>query len=559
MTESDNRAMYYDRVLKIVGTRLAEKAVVVYGAPFVARVIEMLASCGMTRFHFQDGDCGDGRVIRTALGLSWGDRADDFARVFERHLRSMNEYEDRWDFAESEHPDIVIGGGSFETCRKAYEQAQSCGVPCVVGLLFRGDLGLLSVALPGDPFPLDGLMITSQDAPPMLFLSSYMSWIDLNNQLASIAKAVLLQGTEWERSDVSQLLRAGMKTVLTGHPSWPWPAYHMDMNGVVERSRLCGMIQDARSQPSETGLVHLRGKRVMIIGIGSMGSVVADRYRALGASIVGVDGKNVSVYNPVRQLYPTSSVGKPKASELPWVLRRRKKGARDGIRQEFEGVMQDIEDTREGGRVFKAMVERHRPDLVVLTTAHSAEFRMAKILRESDIPHVVGRCYPRARWFEIFVVNGKDGPCYGCYQGHLYTGVSPLLTEEQLAAYDTEAVAGPGETLSAEPAVRMDTERAADAVARLGLELLLSDENRSQWFRRMLAKDKTCLIGGNCAERQEDGEWSLGIRSPGAAILYGAESFVGSAGQTGEECIYCGRNNRINVQRIGNRTLEISE
>lgn len=553
VTNNTQRDEYFSRVLPLVGTSLTEQAIAVFGGAFLARTIELLASCGVMRF------CLDNRLpmsnfLRRALGSR--DRSGDFPIVMEAYLRHQNGFENRWDFDPHESPHIVLAGGSFETLQDAHAFGQERNIPIIYGALLHGGRSIVSVCFPGDPFPFPSM--TSDSVVSEISESNYMDWVDLNNQSAHLAKAVMLVGTKWESPDITALLNQNKRMVITGHPSWPWPGHFVTTeNG----SEISGRIPTAQVSKRDASDGRHRNANVLIIGIGSLGSLIADHFRIMGANVIGIDGKDVSLFNPVRQLYPTSSIGKPKAHELPGILAHRNGvsfketscGKSDysvvcANGQRFTGVAAEIEDSKIGSTAFTDILETYAPDLVILTTAHPAEFRMAQILRKRDLPHVLGRCYPRARWFEAIVVDGSRGPCYGCLQGHLYTGEVPSLTEEELARYDATPQDPSREMLAAEPATRIDTARAADAVARIGLELLLPRVRRAAWLERMISEEKTCLIGGNHAEyRHAEEVWSLGITSPGSAMLYGVESFIGSADEREEECLYCGRMNRITI------------
>ena len=126
------------------------------------------------------------------------------------------------------------------------------------------------------------------------------------------------------------------------------------------------------------------------------------------------------------------------------------------------------------------------------------------------------------------------------------------MTEEQLAAYDPDARREEG-MLQAEPATRVDTSRCVDTMLRLAIQALGKKENRATWFARMIKEERPCLIGGNTAEQQDDGQWSFGVSAPGGATLYGVINFIGSETEATKQCLYCGQTHEVLIHR---RTLK---
>ena len=559
------RDEYYKRVLPIVGTHLNHMGIQVYDLPFLSKAVELLISCGALQFGFSDLSTPEPDIIHRVWGIN---QDSPFTDTFVRRMKSHNEFEDRFQLSSGllTLPSIVLGGGTLEMCHTAYERGAQTGVPTVCGMLLKGGCSIITVMMPDESYPWSNLPLD----PEFDIQRSYLDWIDLNNQVAHIAKAVLLIGTSREPEDTTALLKSGKTTVLVNHPSWPWVSRYGNLHDGGELAWLTSAIETARGQEIQKyrDAPMLSEKTVMIVGIGSLGSLIAEHFRNLDANIMGIDGKDVSLHNPVRQLYPTSAIGQKKAFALAKLLAEQggecqidrqtdhlivsKQGG-----QFFWGEIEEIPDSADGRDRFVALLSMLSPDLVVLTTAHPAEFRMADELRKQDIPHVIGRCYPRARWFEATVVDGENGPCFGCLQGHLYTGILPSLTEEELARYEESS--GEEEEsgmLDAEPATRVDTSHCADAVTRLGLQLLTPSEQRAEWFRRMLREERPCLIGGNHAEyQQEQDGWSFGITTPGTAKLFGVINFVGSETQSTTQCLYCGKIHNILIHRRRHETI----
>ena len=272
-----------------------------------------------------------------------------------------------------------------------------------------------------------------------------------------------------------------------------------------------------------------------------------------------VDGEQVEAANPVRQWFHTDQVGQAKVAALGRNLIAlwgpdadwRETPAADGatILSSDAGNVTLIPtafgDSRAELARFRRLLRTTRPRVVVLATGSSVDYALARVLRRLDIPHIVGRCYPRARYFEAIVVDGRRGPCFGCLRGHLYTGPTPAPTPEEALRYDQPAA--PGE-LQAEPATVVESGRAADALTALAAALALPRRARPPWLTALLAREAGCLIGGNTAGPAYDpttGQtgWAYGIGLPGQLVAFGVEQILGCG--PAQVCADCGRVLRV--------------
>jgi molybdopterin/thiamine biosynthesis adenylyltransferase len=547
----DKREEYYARVKKITGTHLFEKIIGVFNAPFTSKAIELLATCGVVKIGFY-GKTDIGDFFANVWKM---DSGAEFEHEFVNVLKSHNQFEDRWEFLfdTEEKEDILLAGGTWEICVNAYKHAREKNIPAILSLLFANGTSVISVVVPGDPFPFTG---SEKERIVEVSADQYFDWIDLNNQMANIAKAILLEGTEWQRNDIMAKINGQERMLLMAHPTWPWVSRYINISNDTDFKWLRQI-----TSLGANGSIVPKGffkKTVLVVGLGSLGSVTAEHFMTLGCSIVGIDGKDVSIYNPSRQQFSTADIGESKAFALARSLAFRKKISVENYDEErltllaegksYVGIKKDIHDSREGSKLFAEIIEEYNPDLVVLATAHPAEYRMADECRKKNIPHIVCRCYARARWYEITCVNGNRGPCFGCMQGHLYKGAPPSLTEEELAVYERSG--DEANKVQAEPATRVDTSRCADFVARLGLQFMLDDAQRASWFLQMLSEERTCLIGGNyCEYHEENHEWSYGVSVPGGVSLYGVINFIGSETENEKTCIYCGKTHEVLIKR----------
>lgn len=329
------------------------------------------------------------------------------------------------------------------------------------------------------------------------------SWRDLSNTVARVARDLLMGRSAWPCG-----------TTLLGHPLWPWAPETVP----GKRHRV------PFSRPSS---------HVMVVGLGSIGSEVVRALRPRVARWTLVDGARVSVHNPQRQWFGTTEIGALKVEAL-----RRRLG--EGVAARTLARSPGAADTAD----LEALLECDRPDLVILSTGTRDDLALAEVLRRRDIPHVIAYAYPRARFFEVSVVL-PGTPCLSCWRGHLYRGpASALPVPDEVGAMLYAMPSGEGRDLAftelvAEPATAIETGRLVDVVARCARELLAPAGRRSPWFRRMLAEETTCLIGGNVVEIREDGEAAYGLTFPGQVVRLGLEDIVGI--EEHPVCGACGR------------------
>jgi hypothetical protein len=288
---------------------------------------------------------------------------------------------------------------------------------------------------------------------------------------------------------------------------------------------------------------------------------VARELAASGAvgDLALLDGDTVGVANPVRQWFHTDQVGQPKAVALArnladlrapgaaWAEAPTEIGPGVVLRHaagRITALTGHATVDRAGRAAFRRALRALRPAVVVLATGSQADYALARVLRRLHISHVVGRCYPRARYFEALIVDGRRGPCFGCLRGHLYTGPAPPPTPEEALRYDRPPA--PGE-LQAEPATVVESGRAADVLARLAAALAQPRRQRPAWLADLLAREQTCLIGGVTAQpvAGADGPaWPYGVALPGQVVAFGLAQVLG-VGST-QVCPDCGR--RLDVK-----------
>ena len=267
----------------------------------------------------------------------------------------------------------------------------------------------------------------------------------------------------------------------------------------------------------------VRGKHVMVIGCGSLGS---EAVRMLApARFTLVDDATVTVYNLARQWFGAADVGRPKVDAL----------------QDRLDVARTWRTRLEAADLpaLEALLRDDPPDVVVLATGTHHHAMLAELLWRLGIAHVGACCYPRARYFEVSIVAPRERtPCLHCFRGHLYRGPAEPVPDE-VAAFLYEPVADTVRAqrytdLVAEPASQIETLRAAHVLARCAVELLAPV--RSAWFTRVLAESTTCLVGGNAAG-------AYGITHPGQVLRLGLDDIAGATDQI--RCAVCDRTMQV--------------
>jgi hypothetical protein len=236
---------------------------------------------------------------------------------------------------------------------------------------------------------------------------------------------------------------------------------------------------------------------LLIVGLGSLGSVAAIHLVEHTTGFVIADPDHVDIYNPVRQAYPVAAIGRFKAEALGEYLRSLGAG-------EVVALPEALIDEAQ----VEALIERHQITAALIATGTTADFAIARTLRRWDIPQVVGRCYPRARYWEAMLIDGQRGPSLADLRGHLALGPTPPPTPEQRAAYSDAGA------LEAEPATLIESGWAAIWLARLTAQFLTPPGLRERWFLELLASETTCLVGGVGVEPTVDGP-AYGIKQPG--------------------------------------------
>ncbi len=509
---SDDQAAYFARVQPIVGDCLRDKRVALLNLAVGAETARLLAACRVEHWLLP----ADGDVLAAELCARYG--------VVDTRCG--------WTDAEMRSTDLLVGGGSLADCQQLAAACAAYSRPGLALLSLAEGGMLISLRGADAPDQLESAIGASSPAFQPSALSpqpSVLDYLDLSHHAARLARRILLGET------------SGSESWRFGDATWPWrvsekgeqrfaPTRHATIFQIPpQHSALCPQ----HSNPPQPSF--------LVLGCGSVGSYLARDVALAGASrLLLLDDEDVAAANPVRQFYTRQDIGASKTARLAENIGAVASccmavGRRFRL-DESSSPSLSSRDARLGDETeFARLVESEHPDVVVLATGTNADYRAARLLRRMGVAHLVARCYPRARYFEVVLVDGKRGPCYDCVRGHLYTGPIPALTAEQRAAYDAH-----GGTLVAEPATLVESGWAAAVAARLAMQLALPASARAAWFERCIEEQAVCFIGGNVAERRPNG-WAYGISSVGQVVTYGMSDIIGSVGAEARPCLSCGQ------------------
>jgi hypothetical protein len=305
--------------------------------------------------------------------------------------------------------------------------------------------------------------------------------------VAGLARAILLRHTEYARSDLAELWASGQRELFFEAPNDP----------------LTVALNPVDPSPAAFRTPPARRGALLIAGLGSLGSVAAMLLADASGRLAIVDPDHVDAANPVRQAFAVGTIGQPKASAL-----------RAGLLAAGAAKVVAQAEALETEAQVAALIAEHSIAAALVTTGTAADFAIARALRQADIPHVVGRCYPRARYWEALLIDGQRGPALSDLRGHLAVGPAARPTPEQIAAYSDAGA------LEAEPATLIESGWAAAWLARLVRQFLAPPGLRERWFLELLAAEQTCLIGGAQVEPTADGP-AYGIALPGQVRALG--------------------------------------
>lgn len=546
----------FARIRPIVGDKLFDKRVLIIGNFNTAPLIEYLSCCGVNRFY----------ILTTSYDQQYTDqhisanaKIDQLVHRLQIDITNHNIDISNIDQIILEQDiSIIVGTGGADEYKLICRLATIVNRLAIFYRLIDQYSGIMAIIKTDNSPVLTGQLFSfNEQAIAVNTINIKFSKLHLSNIVANYVKAILLQGSDYARTDIEEILNSDHQILLIGHKSWPWAI--IPFNDAYQIEALIDKSANNNVEITNTTMIN---KNCLIIGLGSLGSICAEILYQLGSNLILMDGETVDIANPIRQLYRYDQVGIAKAEALIDQLTGDREGiyqhddltnhycwqANDSsvnstIQQAINGYRAIISEDEQSIDQFKKIITTHKVDLAIVATGTNYDRLISKILRTANIPHVVVSCYARAHYFEAIVINGQKGPCFGCVRGHLYLGKAPALTAEQRMRYIGNDV-----ELQGEPATRIETGRAAELAAHIAYSLINLDQ--SDWLARSLNSEETFFLGGNRAERINDkdnhNEWAYGIEIPGTVGIFGLNDITGRDNYL--ECWDCGRRLTVNIK-----------
>jgi hypothetical protein len=205
----------------------------------------------------------------------------------------------------------------------------------------------------------------------------------------------------------------------------------------------------------------LAGKRVGLVGCGSLGSAIAvELARAGVGGFLLADPGYMDVTNVSRHACGIVDVGRPKALALGELLGQRAASATP--------IVSDLADA-------DSLAALSRTDLLVVATdSPRVQFQMNEFALDHELPAVFPQAYERACGGEVFVLTPGQGPCLYCatgFRAEVAGGLSPAVGGQAYQAADANQ-------LVAEPGLGVDISYLAAVAASYVLATLMPSGSR---------------------------------------------------------------------------------
>jgi molybdopterin/thiamine biosynthesis adenylyltransferase len=469
----------FARVRPVVGEALSSCRVAVVGLPAAGVLVEYLAACGVWHWLVM---AGNGWMGAQAAKLR-----ERYGKDFNIHVVAV---------------DSTGELGAADLAIVVDDAAVACRLPVM--------LPRLAIFTPNASYPCRAFLALAGEAfdlPCDLWKLPSTSprmgwdWLTAAPLMALWARALLLRGSAYAMATWEDAWTRGVRAYTVGAPDDPTCA-------AWQASRHEAGVQPVYRTPRQ------RRGTLLVVGLGSLGSVAAQQLAPWVERMVLVDPDRVEVVNLMRQGYGYYQLGKAKAVALAEAL---------GMIQD-ELVCAPVVACLRDEREVAMLIHDYGVTAALVTTGSQADFAITRALRAAAIPHVVGRCYARARYWEGIVVDGAHGSCYEQVRREVAAGPTPAPTVEEVAAY------GAVGELVAEPATAMECGWAAMWLARLVTQMMTPPTLREGWLWARLAAGATCLIGGLVVEQGVDrdvdraaGGAAYGIAVPGEVRAWSLE------------------------------------
>jgi molybdopterin/thiamine biosynthesis adenylyltransferase len=451
------------RVRPLVGEALTHCQVAVIGSPRLSPLVEHLVACGVRRWLVMEGNPWMPPVVKS-LRKRYGNAID----INVECVKSITEMS---------HADLALVD-DMEMAQALPDTLSRL----VILLLDQGQSCHAVFALPNESLDLPNI---SNHA-----LQCGWDWLTAAPLMALAARALLLRGTAFAMLAWEDAWAKGQRVYTVGS------AYDPTLTHWQTQLSVPTIEHTGYRTPHD--MTHHREGTLLITGVGSLGSVAAHALAPYVTRMVLVDPDRVEVANLVRQAYRAAQIGQPKVVALT-----------ESLQSAYPHLTcEPVVAAVQADERAAALIRQHGVSAALVTTGTQADFAISRALRAAALPHVVGRCYARARFWEAIVVDGANGPSYEQVRRAVSAGPTPAPTPEEIAAY------GAVGELAGEPATSMETGWAAMWLARLLAQLMAPPALREGWLLARLAAEAPCFIGGVEVEQGVEGA-AYGVQTPG--------------------------------------------
>lgn len=224
-------------------------------------------------------------------------------------------------------------------------------------------------------------------------------------------------------------------------------------------SDLCQTLtdQDAQARVEPSVVQALRGSKVTIVGLGSVGSYLAEHLCRSGVQdFVLIDGDAVEAANISRSSFTLKDIGLKKSDATHRILRgiNRAVNVRT-VSSRFEKVQR---------KVLREIFE-HSDMIIAATDDQNTQLRINRCAFYVDKPSIYVGLYAGAKAGEIFTVVPRLTPCLMCMVGSVREALQQATNDRHTLDYGTGR-------LTSEIALGCDIHHVSTAAIKLSISLL---------------------------------------------------------------------------------------
>ncbi|MFC1622374.1 ThiF family adenylyltransferase [Patescibacteria group bacterium] len=538
-----NLDKYFNRVLPVIGRELQNKIIVFFNLDQTHLIVDAFARCGVKKMIFIDS-----RIVKaeSAFVLSYGVKyvGQNIGKAMSDVICNHNKLIKDWQHILIEKSNIeeaisnndinlLVGAGDVKEGISILIKSHSNQIPAIFFVVLEG-LPISSVVFIKHPELPDVsntiLKINKYNVLSSIDLKHRITWLEASDLVMNFAKGLLLRGSKYQRNDLEKIFFKQKKNVvLRGQTEWPWWIHYINPE---EKLNYLEQIFKTKFFIPQLPINILKDSKVMLIGCGT-GSLVASELVNYFKQILFVDYKSFSIYNPVRQLLGTDYIGQPKPLALINYLQSKlgfdpvdhvKHSNTTNDEHNLDELLLKItEGDEKSVQTFESLLTSFNPDLVIVATGRTYDdnYTICEILRKRGIKHIIPSAFPCATHYKTIVVDGHNGPCYECIRGNTNVDYSDAV---QLNSESREMFYSDSDDPT-QPATIFETWPSSHNFLRLCLEILVIPELRSSWFEQCITHDQACFVGGNIADKIDDG-YAYGVAFPGQVVVYGMQDLI---------------------------------